>query len=124
MALAAVEESNPDELRADMQQYYGLNIDGMGRDYSHAHAAVLMAQLPQSSRLARLSDPENEWSDETHFLSLIEYDLRVLAWQRSKDGQRGTNKPKPNKTPGDRAKAKARAKGFDKELVDKMLGGE
>ena len=29
----------PDELRADFQQYYGLNIDGMGADYSVTHAA-------------------------------------------------------------------------------------
>lgn len=39
-----------DELRADMQQFYGLNIDGMGSAFSVAHGAALAAQLPPGAR--------------------------------------------------------------------------
>lgn len=124
MLLAAVEYEHPDELRADLQQYYGINIDGMGVDYTHAHAAVLMRQLPLTSRLARIADPDSAWTDETHFLAAIEYDLRILAWQKTKDAQHGRNKPKPNKTPREIDKERKRREGFDKKLVDKYLGGE
>lgn len=124
MALATVEERYPDELRADFQQYYGLNIDGMGSDYSYPHAAVLMTQLPHGSRLGRRLNPDNEWEDAVYFLAAIEYDLRVLAWQNTKDAQRNRNKPKPNETPHDLAKKRERAKAFDKGLVDSILGKE
>lgn len=124
MALATVERNHPDELRADFQQVYGLNLDGMGEGYSHAHAAALMAQLPRSSRVAKALDPSNEWDDATYLLSIIEYDLRVLIWQNTKDAQRNRNKPKPNDTPRDIAKKMERAKGFDREFIDKVLGRE
>lgn len=124
MALATVEIKYPDELRADMQQTYGLNLDGMGVDYSFSHAACLVSQLPSSSRISRTIYPENDWSDETHFLAAIEYDLRVLIWQNTKDGQKGRNKPKPNKTPSDLEKEQQRKNGFDKKLVDMHLGKE
>lgn len=114
--------SNPDELRADLQQYYGLNLDGMGVAYSHSHAASLVSQLPVGSRLSRVADPDAAWSDETHLLALIEYDLRVLIWQNSKDAQHGRNRPKPIKTPSERAADERRADGFDKALVDRVLG--
>lgn len=97
----------------------------MGIDYSHAHAAILLEQLPTQSRIAAHIDPNSAWTDETHFLSLIEYDLRVLIWQKTKDAQKNRNQPKPNKTPADFAKALKRASNFDKSLVDKLLkGGE
>lgn len=124
MALAAAEMDHPDELRADFQQYYGLNLDGMGVGYSHAHAAALMMQLPLDSRISRKLNPDNEWSDDTYLLSAIEYDLRVLIWQNTKDAQRNRNKPKPNETPRDLAKKRDRAAGFDKDFIDKILGKE
>lgn len=122
MALAEVETRYPDELRADFQQTYGLNIDGMGEDYSFAHAAVLMSQLPSDSRLARKLDPDSEWSQDTFFLAAIEYDLRVLAWQNTKDAQKGRGAPKPPKTPAEREAERKRADSFDKSLIDSVLG--
>lgn len=88
-------DKHPDELRADFQQYYGLNLDDMGNGYSYAHAAVLVAQLPIGSRLLSKMDPRASWTQSEYLLSLIEYDLRVLAWQRTRDAERGQNKPKP-----------------------------
>lgn len=124
MLLAAVEEEYPDELRADFQQVYGLNLDGMGKDYTFAHAAVLLSQLPSDSRVSKATNPDNEWSEQTYLLNAIEYDLRVLIWQKTKDGQHNRNQPKPHETPGEIAKKRDRAKNFDKDLVDMVLGKE
>lgn len=117
-----VENRYPDELRADFQQYYGLNIDGMGTDYSYSHAAVLVTQLPSNSRVSIAIDPDSAWEAQTWFLSYIEYDLRVLAWQNTKDAQKGRNKPKPNKTPKEIMAQRKRVLNFDKSLVDSVLG--
>lgn len=124
MALAAIEDKHPDELRADFQQYYGLSIDGMGGDYPIAHAAALASQLPSTSRVAKALNPDNEWDDATYLLSAIEYDLRVLIWQKTKDAQKNRNKPKPNETPHDLAKKRQRSEGFDREFIDNVLGKE
>lgn len=124
MALATVEVKYPDELRADFQQYYGLNMDGMGEGFSYAHAASLMRQLPSCSRVSKALNPDNEWDDATYMLALIEYDLRVLIWQNTKDAQKGRNQPKPNKTPHEITEQRKRAEGFDKDFIDKILGKE
>lgn len=124
MALATVEDEYPDQLRADFQQYYGINLDGMGMDYSHAHAASLMVQLPQTSRVAKALNPDNEWSDAEYLLAAIEYDLRVLIWQKTKDGQKNRNRPKPTETPHDVAEKRRRVEGFDKDFIDSVLGKE
>lgn len=124
MALATVEHKYPDELRADFQQVYGLNLGGMGEEYSISHAATLVAQLPETSRVARMLNPDNEWTDAVYLLNAIEYDLRVLIWQKTKDGEKGRNKPKPNETPHERARKRARLENLDKGLVDKVLGKE
>lgn len=123
MSLVSIEERCPDELRADFQQYYGLNIDGMGVDYSHLHAAVLMSQLPAGSRVSKHLNADNEWDDATYLLAAIEYDLRVLIWQKTKDAQHGRNKPKPNETPHDLSLKRKRAEGFDKQFIDSVLKG-
>lgn len=124
MFLAVCEEEYPDQLRADFQEYYRLNIDRMGSSdgFSHSHAAVLAAQLPQHSRVFCAIDPNNAWTDEVMFLAHIEYGIRVLAWQQTKDGQKGRNQPKPHKTPAERRAALKRREGVNKALVDATLG--
>lgn len=57
MLLAALLDAAGEELRADMQQVYGLNIDDMGEAFSPWHAASLAAQLPRGSRVhSRLAE--------------------------------------------------------------------
>ena len=91
----------PCELRADFQQTYGLNLDGMGVDYSIAHAACLAAQLPPGARIWR--GTPDEWDADTYILVRIEHALRVLAWQQTEDAQKRRNYPKPIETPASRA---------------------
>lgn len=122
MALASALRIHPDEVRADFQQFYGLNIDRMGDEYSEAHAASLLSQLPAKSRVFRAERPELEWGDEEALLASIEYSLRVLCWRQTKDGERGRRPPKPIPFPGaDSAGAKITR--TDTAFVDRVLGG-
>lgn len=114
--------SHPDELRADFQQYYGLNIDRMCADYSPEHAAALLAQLPPGSRTYRSERPELAWGYTEALLASIEYSLRVLRWQNTKDGQRDHNPPKPIDPPGGGEKA-SKIRRTNWRFVDKVLGG-
>lgn len=86
-----------------MQQFYGLDIDGMGVAYSYAHAATLCAQLPAGARVWR--DTAAEWDTTDYLLASIEHDLRVLAWQQTEDAAKRRNYPKPIETPASRAEA-------------------
>lgn len=106
-----------------MRQYYGLDVAAMGDGYSVLHAATLVSQLPRSSRVARATDERATWGDSEVLLSLIEYQLRVIAWQGTEDGMKGRNRPRPLPVPGvAEAKAK-RAMEFDRKLIDDVLGG-
>lgn len=116
------EEECPDELRADLQQYYGLNIDGMGKGYSHAHAAALVAQLPAQSRVKTHYNPDSEWGEVEKMLASIDYTLRLIAWSKTKDAQHRRNEPQPVKTPAERKAERERGKNVDLDLVRSVLG--
>lgn len=85
---------HPDALRADFQQNYHLNLDGMGRDYTTLHAADLLAQLPEGARVWRAYDERSAWTAERTLLAAILNDLNWLVWSKTKDGQRNRNRPK------------------------------
>jgi uncharacterized protein DUF5361 len=87
----------PDLIEADFQQYYTLDIAHV----PSARAARLLFQLPNDSRTVRQIHPINNW-DWTHLLlNRISYWVEILAWQKTKDGQKRTpqNQPKPYKPP-------------------------
>lgn len=122
MLLAYVERDYPFQLRADFQETYNLNLDRMGVDYSYSHAAILVGQLPRSSRVISAICPDAEWDQATWFLSSIEHGIRVLIWQNTRDGSRGVNAPQPVKAPSDRKREASRMKDFDKDFVMRILG--
>lgn len=115
-------ELHPDELRADFQQYYGLNLDRMGADYSPEHAGALCAQLPRGARTMLAEDEGLRWGDQEAMLSSIEHGIRVLCWQNTKDGQKGRNAPKPVALPGSRS-ARSKIERTDLDFVRSVLGG-
>lgn len=94
----------------------------MCRDYTPEHAAALLAQLPPKSRTFRSERPELEWGSVEALLSSIEYSLRVLRWQNTKDGQKGHNPPKPVPVPGG-GTAASKIRRTNLAFVDKVLGG-
>lgn len=85
----------PAELRADMQQYYGLNIDRMGRDYTVVHAADLAAMLPSNSRTYIAIDPENAWTLEAQLSAAVANAARDLVWLEADAKRRRSNRPRP-----------------------------
>jgi hypothetical protein len=111
----------PRELRADFQETYGLNLDGMGVEYSYAHAACLCAQLPPGARIWR--GTADEWGTDTYLLVGIEHTLRVLAWQQTEDAAKRRNYPKPIETPASRAQLeqKVRRSYANRAMVDAVL---
>lgn len=82
----------PDELRADFQQYYGLNLDEMGGAYSISHAACLAAQLSGASRTISsyslmLEEQGEEGKTQGESLPIDDY-MEILAKPR-KEVQHG-----------------------------------
>ena len=90
----------PCELRADFQQYYGLNLDGVGDAYSLSHAACLCAQLPIESRTMRaLMTPEQAESALWTLPMRVAIEqlnvLNVIRWLHTQDAVDGKNYPEP-----------------------------
>lgn len=110
---------------ADFRQFYGLDIPiDDTQDFDVSRLALLWASLPRESRTMRRLAPELSWSDAEYMLCSIEHSLRVLAWQNSKDGQKGRNAPKPLDTPAQRAqKEQAKANALaNRAEIDSILG--
>jgi hypothetical protein len=122
MALAGFIVRHPAELRADFQQYYGLNIDGMGQEFDVFHAADLAAQLPSDSRTFKAENVELEWTDSDYMLWSIEFSLRVLRWQNTEDGRKNRNKPRPLPTPAEHARIADKINSTDMALIAEQLG--
>lgn len=95
----------------------------MGTDYTVAHAAALAAKMPRESACVREVVPEAAWDDEVYLLAAIEYDLRMLVWQNSKDGAKGRNKPKRPQTPADVERVKRKVSNTDIAAVTAALSG-
>lgn len=64
---------------------------------------VLVYNLPSGAQTFRALDISNAWTDETHMIAHVVEALAVANWQRSKDGTKGHNKPKPIRRPGQAA---------------------
>ncbi len=116
--------SHRDELTADFRQYYGLDLADMGRAYSVAHAAILAAQLPEGARSLGVIDPVLSWSVDRYLLASVEYSLRALLWSRTKDAEKGRNKPKMVPTPSQREALRRKVEKTDIERIRKALGIE
>ena len=81
-------------MRADFQQFYNLNIEHMGRDFSTLHAAELLVELPQESRIHALYLEDGAWTLDRTLAAMAVNALNILVWQRSKDGQKNRKRPK------------------------------
>lgn len=120
--------ARPDELLADMQQTYGMDVtalsdelDGNDTTPGVVRLATLCAQLPRDSRLARATSPALAWTDETYLLARCEYLLRCIQWMLSEDGAKGTNRPVPIVTPAQVALDTAQAEATDFGFIDSIL---
>lgn len=93
MALAAVYNTHEDKLRADLQQFYGIDLDhAMAGGHTPYHIACLATQLPQQARVIVNEDPDYVWGlNETLLASLLNA-LNGLIWGMGDKRKRG---PKP-----------------------------
>lgn len=80
-------------LRAALRAEYGINLrtPGIGWD----EGSDLVAWLPAGSALWQSMGGPTSVTMETELLRWVDYRLRLLAWQPTKDGREGRNQPKP-----------------------------
>ena len=76
-----------------------MGIGGTENTPDVLRAAILCAQLPPSSRIARAENPDAAWGVEAQFLRLVEYDIRCVLYALSK---KGATKPEPIPMPSER----------------------
>lgn len=89
--VAAMEFEGP--LRASLRAEYGVDLRDPGMTL--LDLADLAANLPPGCALFRATGGDMAWTTEMHMSARIEYGLRVLAWQKTEDGKKGRNQPKP-----------------------------
>lgn len=58
-----------------------------------------MVHLPPGCALWRAAGGPLAWSDEMHMLARVDHGIRVLAWMKTEDGQKGRKPPKPEEPP-------------------------
>ena len=109
MVLADAYANYRDELVADFQSEYGVNIcaapncyrlEGDATDSTIVWLATLAAQLPESSRVARAVHPENDWTVNDYILRNLEYSFRLFCWAMA-GGEKSGPKPEPIYSPSD-----------------------
>lgn len=125
--LAECYVNHPDELLADFQQYYGIDLWALGLDGNDTtretkRAAILAAQLPEDSRTIR-AIAGTTWSTSDYLLRNIEHAARIILWRDSDPKKRGEfpapipapNETRKAETDAERAKNLARlvAEAFD-----------
>lgn len=86
-----------DQLEADFQHYYGLDLrDLFTGKLSFRRAAVLTAGLPPGAGIRRLYGGESAWSDETTLIAQLVDLVANLSYQLA--GGKGA-RPKPSRPP-------------------------
>lgn len=72
-----------------------------------------MFQLPTGSRLMRQLEPANNWDWSEMLLNKVTYLLEVLAWQNTKDAQKGRKSTAPKLYTPPFMKKAAQARGLN-----------
>lgn len=79
-----------DELRADLQQYYGVDIDrAMDGEHSAQHVSALVTQLPPDARLRHVDDDDREWDLDRTLLAALLNCFNALLYGMSDKRKRG-----------------------------------
>lgn len=90
MALASVVANHEDELRADLQQYYGIDLDAaIDGQHTAKHIAALTIQLPLDSRISKKSNKDNNWALNDVLLAVLINNFRMFVYGMSDPKKRG-----------------------------------
>lgn len=91
MFLASALAAHGDELEADLQQHYGIDLEAaMCGAHSARHVAVLASQLPPDSRLAASENADARWTLTNTLLAVLANDLRLWIWAHGDKRRRGS----------------------------------
>lgn len=90
MALASVIADNETMLRADLQQFFGIDLDrAMDGEHSANHIAQLIECLPQESRLSHSVNKDTQWSLTDVLLAVLINNFRMFVYGMSDPKKRG-----------------------------------
>ena len=90
MALASVIADNESMLRADLQQFFGIDSDrAMDGEHSANHIAQLIECLPQESRLSHSVNKDTQWSLTDVLLAVLINNFRMFVYGMSDPKKRG-----------------------------------
>lgn len=90
MALASVVAESEPMLRADLQQYFGIDLDAaMDGKHSASHIAQLVANLPQEARLVHSVNADSQWSLTDVLLAVLINNFRLFVYGMSDPKKRG-----------------------------------
>jgi len=84
-----------DELEADFQQYYNINLADAIINDDFSRLARLAIQLPHNSRYIMKIDPTLAWGWSDLFAMIQAHSLRQLVWTKTKDATKKTPKNAP-----------------------------
>ena len=82
-------EAAPDVLRADLQRFYGLDMDELGYTVRVRRAADLAGNLPEEALIWRHIDERATWDTTKHLLATIADNTGFIAWTKTKDAKQG-----------------------------------
>lgn len=90
MMLADVAYVHGDELRADLQETYGIDIErAMAGAHSPVHVAALTAQLPPDARVRVAENKDSAWTLHDIVAVQLLNDFRTFVWAMSDSRKRG-----------------------------------
>ena len=85
----------PALVRADLQRYFGLNLDRMGEEFSAFHAGACLSNLPLGSALLGALEPGCRWTQQDYLLHglmcMQAGKVIPFPWERSKGGIDGVD---------------------------------
>lgn len=91
MVLATELALHEDELRADLQQHYGIDLDGaMCGRHTAPHVAALVVQLPQDARLRVAEDADSTWTLDACLTAMLVNALHMLMYGMADRKRRGS----------------------------------
>ncbi len=112
----------PDRLRADMQRFYGLDLDQVGRTIRVRRAADLAANLPEQACVWGVIDERAAWTGDRWLLAQIADSVDFLAWAQTEEAQhRGAKWNRHIPRPGDRKPGGGKAPGMTRGQLDRLL---
>lgn len=77
-------------LRADLQQHYGIDLDrAASGEHTASHIAMLVAQLPQQSRLVHVMNRDAQWTLGDVLFAALLNNFNRFVWAMSDPKKRG-----------------------------------